>query len=714
MARFDVNAALKAGYTQSEIDDFMKKNGAVAPGQPDNEVARSLTSLENIPIIGSLLSPATKAVRFAGETGAQAVRTLTDPAFRKVAFDPKSLTPDEAAHIQASPKTFLMPEAQIATPLDIVKNGARATAGAASYAIPVGPGLGGAVLSGGAMGALSAASDDNSNLASIGAGGAGGAVGGGLVYGAGQAIQGALRRLGKDAPKVANAFQKTVQDETGRVYVDSSVGGAAREQAIQKTLSDLKIAGGPQKKYEMLQPAMHNISNDIQDIISKDPKSMAIDDIVAMYQDKLTPSLRTKDLTNKQAALEARGYIADLIKGSGVSSENKLLGSQSLSGDELFRLKTLANGDYQSIVKKIASGSPLTPREKVIKAGRDTLDSVIATLYPEVKSKTIQQSHLFDAAESFGAQRKTVPTFRIAGTTAPAIIKEKIQEFAGDAGRGAVKLGTKLEGLRSSKISTDALQKVMSLLGSGAASSGFEKPLDGPVDQTNNNNTQVYNKETSQQPDSQVNHNSPIVPQTGDMVQIYDNQEKKTISVPRSDLAKYGITEGQDQAPQADKGMGGLSREQISKAMILDLATTGGKHIAELKTLAEFVAPPKEKALSNSAENRQQLGQSGLRGLDEVEALLKEGGVDPVFLSSLPGSLGARQYDSAAFRAVEGLLRARSGAAIPEQEVRRYMNANLPRVGDSETTRKAKLKAFRLDLEGVANSKSQGDFMLQQ
>lgn len=107
--------------------------------------------------------------------------------------------------------------------------------------------------------------------------------------------------------------------------------------------------------------------------------------------------------------------------------------------------------------------------------------------------------------------------------------------------------------------------------------------------------------------------------------------------------------------------------------------------------------------LSAAQENKVQLATSGLRALDEIQAIIAR---DPnaVMKSAVPGQLGAREYSSAATRAVEGLLRARSGAAVPEQEIQRYMQANLPRVGDSQEAIQAKLSAFRRDLEDVARS----------
>ena len=139
-----------------------------------------------------------------------------------------------------------------------------------------------------------------------------------------------------------------------------------------------------------------------------------------------------------------------------------------------------------------------------------------------------------------------------------------------------------------------------------------------------------------------------------------------------------------------------------------------------MASMAQLLLPPKEAGKIKAAYDIQQkaggiggkvsgqivvqreLGKSGLRALYEAEKIL---GKDPsqILKAALPGKLGARSYDSAAHRAVEGLLRARSGAAVPETEVRRYMENYLPKVGDTAKDVQSKLSAFRKDLEAQAS-----------
>lgn len=145
--------------------------------------------------------------------------------------------------------------------------------------------------------------------------------------------------------------------------------------------------------------------------------------------------------------------------------------------------------------------------------------------------------------------------------------------------------------------------------------------------------------------------------------------------------------------------------DQLTQLQFVDM-TQGGKNLAKLDVLKAALKeqlPTPTTEIGATALKNKLLAESGLRALTELEQIVS---TDPqkVLLGAIPGQLGARDYDSAAFRAVEGLLRARSGAAVPETEVRRYMRANLPRLGDTENDIQKKLFAFRKDLEAVAQT----------
>lgn len=213
---------------------------------------------------------------------------------------------------------------------------------------------------------------------------------------------------------------------------------------------------------------------------------------------------------------------------------------------------------------------------------------------------------------------------------------------------------------------------------------------------------------------SELNQNNQITPNNQIVPQAQQSQEQfdPNLEVTLTDGTKttYGALQQKgafQQATQPQGMTGGLDETKLNELALLALLTGNTKALSQIQAyqgIQEKMNPKKdEKALSVTAENKVQLAKSGLRALDEVEKLIVQ---DPnkVLKSVIPGKLGARDYDSAAFRAVEGLLRARSGAAIPETEVRRYMSANLPSIGDSPEEIKFKLSAFRKDLQDVANT----------
>lgn len=118
--------------------------------------------------------------------------------------------------------------------------------------------------------------------------------------------------------------------------------------------------------------------------------------IVSDFEVNLSDQLRSKNLTTKAAKNEIVGYLTDLHGA-------KLTGH--INTPELFKLKQNVNKDYQSVAKKIDTGTTLNDREKVIVVARQTLDDIITAEHPAVKDATRMQSHLYDAAESLHKSR---------------------------------------------------------------------------------------------------------------------------------------------------------------------------------------------------------------------------------------------------------------------------------------------------------------------
>jgi hypothetical protein len=90
------------------------------------------------------------------------------------------------------------------------------------------------------------------------------------------------------------------------------------------------------------------------------------------------------------------------------------------------------------------------------------------------------------------------------------------------------------------------------------------------------------------------------------------------------------------------------------------------------------------------------LVESGLSSITRVRTMLQE---DPSLLAKqlVPGKLISREFDRDLFGAVEALLRLRSGAAVPESEVRRYTQSYGPKFGDSLEVALGKLDKLEQD-----------------
>jgi hypothetical protein len=106
------------------------------------------------------------------------------------------------------------------------------------------------------------------------------------------------------------------------------------------------------------------------------------------------------------------------------------------------------------------------------------------------------------------------------------------------------------------------------------------------------------------------------------------------------------------------------------------------------------------------------LAQQGMNALGQFAQLIQQ---DPGVVNrtatpgrGLPGvggfisnATGTSEYDTLGFAAISSLLRAQSGAAVPDSEVRSYMRAYLPRPGDSQEAIQRKLATLQYDFQTV-------------
>lgn len=393
--------------------------------------------------INGLVQPAVEYGKFVGEAGHQASRFAFDPLFRKAIMEPDKITPEEASKL--NPKedaAFYSPEEakkKLGDRAEIAMTGAKATAGAASYAIPFGKGasLASKVFIPGAVAAgLNEASREDATVGSVVEAGVTGAATAGALH----AVTGmASWARGKGGELVRSS--EALQEGTRKIRVKASVFGAGIEKRVNETLDKYGFSGTAQAQYEKLQPVMDEIEGKIQQVIKDNPDlAISKDTIKESFMKNLKGSLRTRDLTQKQAVDEVNGYLNDLLVAAGdvgAESGQPLLkaGAKDIPLANLREMKKVLNDDYASVYKKIEAGTSLNPREKVIAAAWDSLDDAVKSTSPEIKSLLLDESSLYRAAQPLSSARANPPTFRVMGTSVPAGITQKLR----DLGSGVLK-----------------------------------------------------------------------------------------------------------------------------------------------------------------------------------------------------------------------------------------------------------------------------------
>lgn len=190
-------------------------------------------------------------------------------------------------------------------------------------------------------------------------------------------------------------------------------------------------------------------------------------------------------------------------------------------------------------------------------------------------------------------------------------------------------------------------------------------------------------------------------------------------------LIDAGMVEGVA-PPQGAEGAtqpGRLSQADIEQAILLDLQETGGKNLDKIQEVATLLGPQSESAGLNVTKPTQEDYTNAVTGMEALQQLFSLIETDPgiVQRTRTPGRgintlgigseirkrSGTAEFDTLGFQAVENLLRIQTGAAAPEQEVRRYMSQYLPQASDSEQTRNLKLQrmaSFFQNVLKLANS----------
>ncbi len=511
MPSFNYQAALKAGYTKDQIDQYLNSsqasqdiNNFVAPSQSPTAPAAASASQQPTDIysqigqgaanlLGGIVRPfadtgrniltaAATPLAVGANLNAQTAANQNVPEFlRNIAGAESRFTQNAFKKLQDM--GILTSEEKIKQaeedPTQFVKNQVADSGEIISYGIPLGSGALGAkgakgltgvaikyALPGASVAATNAAAEqlrnNEFNPAQL--------AGKTIVGGTGAALLGPtmdkILGAGKTTEKLGQAAEDlgtAVRSGQRKIHAPASIYGAKNEKAINTTLDKLGISGTPQQQYEQLLPTMDKLGSQIDSKLAAGAKDYSIDAVKKDFMTNVQHNLRTSDINKKQTQEIINKYIDDISNVSGLQ-----LGDKTNTRD-LSTLKQFVNEDYKKIADKIDRGVSLTPQEEVISQARKTLDDIIGNLNPEVKNLTLQQSHLFDAARSLSPARFNPPTLRAGGFSIPSAVSQPVTDMAGRGLQGA---GQKLQNLGAvlPQGSTPAIQNAIGQISARAPS----------------------------------------------------------------------------------------------------------------------------------------------------------------------------------------------------------------------------------------------------
>ena len=482
-----------------------------------------------------------------------------------------------------------------------------------------------------------------------------GAVGG--VIGKGVASVGS-----KFLPKIAKVGQleEKLAQGTRQIKQPASVFGAGKEKAIETTLNKYKFSGPAQKQYEMLEPTLTKIENEIQTFITANPTlSVPKEQIKKAFLDNMKVSL-TRDMTNKQAITEVDSFLTDLLKASGGTGK-----FTNIPLSKLRVLKKLVNEVYDPVNRKKVMGGVLTPRERVIDAAWDSLDDAVKTVSPEVKALLTDESNLYKAAGSLSSARSNPPTFRFAGTSVPA--------FATQAGRtGLGKIAKPFEAAYKGG------GKVLPpIIGQGTVQTAFNEQTTKLIpEELSNESQQGYNNNNGQQG-------------------FQNNLPPPTTNIPQIEEKQY---------------QSGYSPEQLYTAY-MNAQKAGNKTAAT--QLHQWWADETTYQKQNATINKKGVSGTQVTELSDIVGSIKLAGDLDKYLDQSKGLVGpiqgrlgsanpyssdAQIFNSKMMTAAQIIGKAMEGGVLRQEDMIKYRKI-LPQISDTYEVAKGKMAAVKSMLD---------------
>lgn len=281
----------------------------------------------------------------------------------------------------------------------------------------------------------------------------------------------------------------------------------------------------------------------------------------------------------------------------------------TLTGRDLFNFKQNLGKQLKPAFNKLEKGNPLTSSEEVAMSIWQSMDDLVTKSFPEVKDLTLLQSTLFKAAPGLKKKAGEKVSAQLLGTSVPV----------GGLIRGG-QAGISKVGQKAGNVSNSALFN--KIINTGIRTGG---PVGGAL-----------------------------------ASQIGGQSISQDVAPVSNDLPLTGL---QMEPPEA------TNPNEITKEMLF--AGRQQLNDKDYKKLTELYDLQQGDKQTSTMRKDSSIARSGLRGIQEIRRIYEQ---DPLVLQkqALSGGLNNRQLDSATFRAIDAILRLRTGATAPEEEIRRY------------------------------------------
>ena len=207
----------------------------------------------------------------------------------------------------------------------------------------------------------------------------------------------------------------------------------------------------------------------------------------------------------------------------------------------------------------------------------------------------------------------------------------------------------------------------------------------------------------------------------GNIIQPSMDTSANNMSQISNDISDPSIPQEQPQSNAID--VQGIALQLINKGASLEEVQQVIEELTTINAIQDgsfFQPEEEEQELTAAQATRAASAQNALNDIPIIEQAIADGSLGGA--KALPGSgtqigrrlLGTENLDAALFNIADNILRARSGAATPEPEVKRFMEGFLPSPLDSEQAKRQKLQRAVAELQSYTNPQGAATGTLQE